>query len=284
MLDTISKIIKWIGQHFLGMLFLLIAVVMFMPKSTEDRGPENLQEIKLFGTILDADKILKEIESAKNNNRIKGVLLSVNSPGGAVTPSIEIAYAIKELKEVKPVIAYAGGLMTSGSYYSSIHATKIIANPGAMIGSIGVILQSPNMEELMEKVGVSAQTVKQGAYKETGTFTRKWTKEEREELEEVTGDAYRLFVGDVAEARGLKVEDAKVYADAHVFMAQRAKEVGLIDEVATKSIAKRELAELAKVKEPIWKEKSKFDRIFEEMDTKFNGLLPSATYGVQAKF
>jgi protease-4 len=284
MLEIVSKVIKWIGQHFLGMLFLLIAVMMFMPRSTQDKGPENLQEIKLSGNIIDADKVLKEIEGAKTNSRIKGVLFTVNSPGGAVTPSIEIAYAIKELKEVKPVIAYAGGIMASGSYYSSIHASKIIANPGAMIGSIGVILQSPNVEELMGRVGISAQTVKQGAYKETGTFTRKWTKEERKELEEVTGDAYELFVRDVAEARGLRVEDKAIYADAHIFMAHKAKEVGLIDEVATKSIAKKELAKLAGVKNPVWKEKSKIDIIIEEMDAKLSTYLPFVSYGVQAKF
>lgn len=141
MLNAISKTIKWIGQHFLGMLFLLIAIAMFMPKVTTDQeGPENLQEIKLSGVIADVDEVVKEIEKAQKNPRIKGVLFTVNSPGGGVPGSIEIADAIRELKKHKPVVAYTGGTMASGSYYGSIYANKIIANPGAIIGSIGMYL------------------------------------------------------------------------------------------------------------------------------------------------
>ncbi|OQX75729.1 MAG: endopeptidase IV, partial [Epsilonproteobacteria bacterium 4484_65] len=115
MFSTIGKTIKWIGQHFMGMLFLLIVLVVFMPKSETTLNPANLQEIELLGPIMSADLVIKEIEKAQKNPKIKGVLLNVNSPGGAVPPSIEIAYAIKELKKHKPVIAYASGIMASGS-------------------------------------------------------------------------------------------------------------------------------------------------------------------------
>lgn len=95
----------------MGMLFLLIAFVVLMPSSSTQLTTTNLQEIKLVGYIMSADAILKEIESAQKDKNIKGVLLNVDSPGGAVPPSIEIAYAIKELKKHKPVIAYASGIM-----------------------------------------------------------------------------------------------------------------------------------------------------------------------------
>jgi len=198
MFKTISNIIKWIGQHFMGMLFLLIAFVVLVPSSSTQLKTANLQEIKLAGPIMSADAILKEINAAQKDKNIKGVLLNVDSPGGAVPPSIEIAYAIKELRAHKPVIAYASGIMASGSYYGSIYANKIIANPGAIVGSIGVIMESANVEELMNTIGVKTQIVKQGTYKEAGTPTREWTPEERAELETLTKDTYALFVSDVA--------------------------------------------------------------------------------------
>ena len=282
MFSTIGKIIKWIGQHFMGMLFLLIVAVVFMPKSDTTLNPANLQEIELMGPIMSADLVIKEIEKAQKNPKIKGVLLNVNSPGGAVPPSIEIAYAIKELKKHKPVIAYASGIMASGSYYASIYANKIIANPGSIVGSIGVIMQSINAEELMNTIGIKPQTVKQGTYKEAGTPTREWTAEERAELETLTKDTYDLFVKDVANARGLDINASKSYADAHIFSSQRAKSVGLIDEVGVKSQAKAQVAELAKVKKPVWKEKDKFDTFMEKLGTKSVMRLQSYFYGLKA--
>ena len=282
MFSTIGKVIKWIGQHFLGMLFLLIAFVVLMPKSPAQLNPANLQEIELTGPIMSADAVIKEIEEAQKNPRIKGVLLSVNSPGGAVPPSIEIAYAIKELGKHKPVIAYASGIMASGSYYSSIYAKKIIANPGSIVGSIGVIMESANIKELMDKIGIKTQIVKQGTFKEAGTPTREWTPQERAELERLTKDTYDLFIHDVAEARGLDVNDSKNYADAHIFSSKRAKEAGLIDEIGVKSQAKSQLAVLAKVKKPVWKEKDKLEAFMERLENQSILKLQSYFYGLKS--
>ena len=283
MLKTLSNIIKWIGQHFMGMLFLLIAFVVLMPSPSTQLAPANLQEIKLAGPIMSAEQILKEIQEAQEDKRIKGVLLNVDSPGGAVPPSIEIAYAIKELKKHKPVIAYASGIMASGSYYASIYANKIIANPGSIIGSIGVIMQSANIEKLMHTLGIKTQIVKQGTFKEAGTHTREWTPQERAELERLTKDTYELFVSDVAEARGLDVHKDKNYADAHIFSSKRAKEAGLIDEVGVISTAKSTLIKLAKVEKPEWKEKDKIESFIEQFAAKSMMQFRSYFYGLQAK-
>jgi protease-4 len=282
MFSTIGKAIKWIGQHFLGMLFLLIAFVVLMPTSTTELRPANLQEIQLIGPIMNADALLKEIEEIQKDTKIKGVLLNINSPGGAVPPSIEIAYAIKALKEHKPVVAYASGIMASGSYYASIYANTIIANPGSIVGSIGVIMESANIEELMKTIGVETQIVKQGTYKEAGTPTRKWTAEERAELETLTKDTYDLFVKDVSEARGLEIKDSKSYADAHIFSAKRAKEAGLIDRVGVKSQAKAEVEKLAKVTDPVWKEKDKLESFMEQFANKGWMQLQNYFYGLKA--
>jgi len=284
MFSAIGKVIKWIGQHFLGMLFLLIAFVVLMPSSTTKLKPANLQEIQLAGPIMNADDILKEIEDVQKDPNIKGVLLNVDSPGGAVPPSIEIAYAIKALKEYKPVVAYASGIMASGSYYASIYANTIIANPGSIVGSIGVIMESANIAKLMDTIGVETQIVKQGTYKEAGTPTREWTAEERAELERLTKDTYELFIHDVATARGLNIDDSKAYADAHIFSAKRAKDAGLIDHVGVKSQAKAEVEKLANVTDPRWKEKDKLESFMEQFTAK--GVIQLQNYfsGLKASF
>ena len=282
MFSAIGKFIKWIGDHFKGMLFLLIVAVVFMPKSATPLETANLQEIKLTGPIMSADNILKEIEKAQKDSKIKGVLLTINSPGGAVPPSIEISYAIRELQKHKPVIAYASGIMASGSYYSAIYAQKIIANPGSIVGSIGVIMESADVSELMKTIGVKTQIVKQGTYKEAGTPTREWTKEERAELETLTKDTYDLFVSDVAKARGLKVSDSKAYADAHIFSSKRAKEVGLIDEIGVKSQAQAELTQEANVTKAVWKKKDKFDSFMDKLEGKSILQLQNYFYGLKS--
>lgn len=282
MFRVIGNIIKWIGDHFKGMLFLLIVVVVFMPSTSTQMGNANLQEIKLFGPIMSADNIIKEIEEAQKNKNIKGVLLDVNSPGGAVAPSIEIAYAIKELKKHKIVVAYASGIMASGSYYSSIYANKIIANPGSMIGSIGVIMESADISKLMDTIGIKTQIVKEGLYKEAGTPTREWTPQEREELERLTKDTYQLFVSDVANARGLDINNSKAYADAHIFSAMRAKKVGLIDDIGIKSKAKTILQTEANITKPIWKTKDKFDNFIDSFEAESIMKVQSYFYGLKA--
>ena len=267
--SPIIAILDFITKYFKTVVFLTI-VYFFVSSSgssniTNIEDTPNLQKIELQGPILKVDKVLDEIYSAKTNDNIKGVLLVVNSPGGAVAPSVELAYAIKELQAVKPVIAYASGVMASGSYYASIWANKIIANPGSMVGSIGVIFQGANVEELMKKVGVSTQTVKIGKYKEAGTPTREWNSYEKEELESVIKDTYDMFISDVSSARKLKKENHELYADAHIFTARQAKNVGLVDEVATISYAKEILYKETKISNPIWKKEDKLDRFIDKI-------------------
>ncbi|MFY9075420.1 signal peptide peptidase SppA [Malaciobacter mytili] len=267
--SPIIAILDFITKYFKTVVFLtIIYFVVFDTNEatlTSTQSNANLQKIELNGPIMDASKVLEQITQAKNSSNIKGVLFVVNSPGGAVAPSVEIAYAIKELSALKPVVAYASGVMASGSYYASIWANKIIANPGSMIGSIGVIFQGANVEELMEKIGVKTQTVKIGKYKEAGTPTRAWATYEKEELEKVINDTYDIFITDVSSARKLKKENHKEFADAHIFTARQAKAVKLIDEVATLTYAQNELIKLSKVSYPIWKKEDKFDKFLDKL-------------------
>ncbi|HIP55758.1 MAG TPA: signal peptide peptidase SppA [Arcobacter sp.] len=261
----ITAPIKFIQNHFKATLLVLLLIFTFKNADPSAVEVANLQQINLTGAIMDASLILEDINKAKKDTNIKGVLLVVNSPGGAVAPSVEIAYAIKELNEIKPVVAYASGIMASGSYYASIWADTIIANPGSMVGSIGVIMQSVDASELMSKIGVKTQTVKIGEYKEAGTPTRAWNKKETQELNKVIKSTYDMFVSDVANARKLKVSNHKDYADAHIFTASQAKEVRLIDEVATISKAKTLLVKKSKVTKAVWNKKDKMEKFMEKV-------------------
>ena len=268
MFSPIIAILDFITKYFKTIVFLTIMYFIIVPSDenlVDSNIHANLQKIELSGPIMDVSKTLEDIQKAKEDKNIKGILFVVNSPGGAVAPSVELAYAIKELKDIKPVVVYASGVIASGSYYASIWANKIIANPGSMVGSIGVIMQGVNAEELMQKIGVSTQTVKAGKYKESGTPTRKWFDYEEKQLQSVIDDTYNMFISDVASARNLDVKNHNLFADAKIFTSKQAKEVGLIDEVATLSYAQNSLISLSKVENPVWKKEDKFEKFMNKL-------------------
>lgn len=266
--SPVIAILDFITKYFKTIVFLTIIYVVFFNSDEEritTKSTANLQKIELVGPIIDVSKPLENIEKAKTDTNIKGVLLVVDSPGGAVAPSVEVAYAIKELKQIKPVVVYASGVIASGSYYASIWADKIIANPGSMVGSIGVIMQGVNTKELMDKIGIQTQTVKAGKYKESGTPTRKWTEFEEKQLQSVIDDTYNMFITDVATARNLDIKNYTSFADAKIFTSKQAKDVGLVDEVANITVAQKTLAELSKVENPVWKKEDKFEKFMDKL-------------------
>jgi len=257
--------IVFIQNNFKGMIFLLIVFLIFAPQNEEDFSINNLEEINLTGPIMEVSEVLEKIQKSHDNENIKGVLFVVDSPGGAVSPSIELAYAIKRLKEKKPVVVYAAGTIASGSYYASIWADEIIVNPGSMVGSIGVIMQGANLSELMSKVGISTQTVQAGKYKKVGTSDRAWTDYEVNELNKVIQGTYDLFTNDVAQARGLDIKKRDSYANAHIFTAFQAKDVGLIDTIGVNFDAKQRVIELSGVTDPIWNKEDKFEKLLKKL-------------------
>ncbi len=263
--SPITATLSYIQNHFKAMLFVLILFLIFAPSSEEDLIPTNLVQINLIGPILDATEVLEKINKANNNIDVKGVLININSPGGAVSPSIELAYAIKRLKLNKPVVVYASGTIASGSYYASIWADEIIANPGSMVGSIGVIMQGTDMSELMGKIGIKTQSVQAGKYKNVGTGYRAWKNYEINELNKVIQDTYDMFTRDVADARGLEYKKRDLYANAHIFTAAQAKKVGLIDSVGVMHDAKERVKKLSGVIKPKWNKENQFDKFMKKL-------------------
>ena len=252
--------IVFIQNHFKATVLVLIVLMVLFSAEAPPKQP-NLYRIDLRGPIFEADAFLEAAEAAKEPH-IKGVLLVVDSPGGSVPPSVEMMMAVRELAEVKPVVAYAAGVMASGSYYASIWADEIIANPGSVVGSIGVIMEGVNTEALLAKIGVQMNVVKAGELKEAGTFYRDWTEAERAQLVSVTDGIYQMFVQDVADARKLDAADAPSFANGRVFTAPQALGVGLVDSLGSRFDAENELLRLSGVEEPIWNEEDPMERFF----------------------
>jgi len=275
-----ARVISYIQNHFKAMIFLLILYILLAPTTIPTEIP-NLAKIRLNGNIVNADAILERIDEVKNDDNIKGALFIVDSGGGAVAPSIEISQAIKRLNSTKPVVTYASGTLASGSYYSAIYSSAIVANPGSLVGSIGVIMQGMNLEQLSQKIGVLTQTIKAGKFKEVGTTMRKWDQEEKAELKKVIDGTYNMFIKDVANARKLDVTKHTVFADAHIFTANGALAVGLIDQVGVSYDAKELLVKLSGVEHAVFKQEDRFDKLMNKLNQEVHTLVLSLTQTLQ---
>lgn len=187
-------------------------------------------------------KALKTIEEEK----YPALLLRIDSPGGTVGDSQEIYSALKQIrtKGVK-VVASFGNISASGGVYIGVGADHIVANPGTITGSIGVILRGNNLERLLDRVGVSFKTVKSGPYKDILSFDREPTSEELQILQTLIDTSYGQFVETVAEGRNLEPETVRSFADGRIFSGQQAKELGLVDRLGSEEEARVWLAELA---------------------------------------
>ncbi|EDP5119248.1 TPA: signal peptide peptidase SppA [Campylobacter jejuni] len=265
--------IKFINTYFKTFVLLLIVIWILMPSANSSSNLANLERIDLKGEIFDSSAVLEKIINAKNDSNIKGVLFVVDSPGGAFAPSMELALAIKDLKIKKPVLVYASGTMASGSYLAGVGANKILANPASFIGSIGVIMQGADLSGLANKLGIKEQTIQAGEFKSAGTFARAWNENERNFLQGLIDQSYDLFTGFVAKERALDLNKKDQWANARVFLAAKAKELGLIDELSNYENAKKELEKLANVSNPVWKEEDKIDKFLNRLEGQTSSLI-----------
>jgi len=187
--------------------------------------------VDIQGVIADPYEINKTLRELGERDDIKAVVLRIESPGGAVGPSQEIHGEILRLKEKKTVVASMGAIAASGGYYAAVAADKIMANPGTITGSIGVIVEFVNAQELLGKIGLKGYVVKSGKYKDVGSPLREMEKEERELLQTLINDVNGQFIKAVAEGRNLKTEEVRRIADGRIFTGAQAKELKLVDEL-----------------------------------------------------
>ncbi|EAH4889032.1 signal peptide peptidase SppA [Campylobacter jejuni] len=275
--------IKFINTYFKTFVLLLIVIWILMPSANSSSNLANLERIDLKGEIFDSSAVLEKIINAKNDSNIKGVLFVIDSPGGAFAPSMELALAIEDLKIEKPVLVYASGTMASGSYLAGVGANKILANPASFIGSIGVIMQGADLSGLANKLGIKEQTIQAGEFKSAGTFARAWNENERNFLQGLIDQSYDLFTGFVAKERALDLNKKDQWANARVFLAAKAKELGLIDELSNYENAKKELEKLANVSNPVWKEEDKIDKFLNRLEGQASSLISKSLIEIAYK-
>src|SRR3989441_12542692 len=207
--------------------------------------------VELEGIIVDVEELLKDLKSHRDNPLVRAVVIRINSPGGIVGPTQELHDAIRRVRQAgKPVVASLGAVAASGGYYVAVAADRIYANPGTLTGSIGVIMQMANFEQLMKKVGVDYVVVKAGHFKDVGNPGRPMTPEERRVLQALLDDVHAQFIGAVAEGRKLDRAQVTQFADGRIFSGTQAKALQMIDEIGGLEDAVNGAAQLAGIRVP----------------------------------
>jgi len=186
--------------------------------------------VEIEGIILDVDDVVRELKELRDNPTVRAVVVRINSPGGVVGPTQEVHDAILRLRKAgKPVVASLGAVAASGGYYIAVAADQIYANPGTLTGSIGVIMQMANFEQLMKKVGVDYVVVKAGQFKDIGNPGRPMTPDERRVLQALLDDVHGQFIGAVASGRKIERDEVVRFADGRVFSGLQAKDLKMVD-------------------------------------------------------
>ena len=206
----------------------IAASVMWMGRSADGYEGEAVGVVEIEGAIADARETIETIRRFREDEDIKAIVIRINSPGGAVGPSQEIYREIRKTIGTKKVVASMGAVAASGGYYIACAANGIVANPGTITGSIGVIMGYTNFRELLDKIGMVPVVIKSGPYKDTGSPTRKMRDDEREILQSIVSGIHRQFVTAIAEGRNMDRERVEASADGRVFTGEDAKEKGLV--------------------------------------------------------
>lgn len=218
----------------LGVIALILgASMMFVIKMVDPVSDlsfaEKIGVIPIEGAILDSHIITSQLIRFRKNNKIKAIVLRINSPGGAVGPTQDIYREIQKTVEVKKVVASLGGVAASGGYYIAAAANKIVANPGTITGSIGVLMEFIRFEDLFKKIGVDLVVRKSGEFKDIGSPHRKLTDGDKKIIDSLIADIQDQFVKAVASGRALPQEKVSQIADGRVFSGATAKELNLVD-------------------------------------------------------
>jgi len=210
----------------------VISVGIFFYFTGQDEsfwGGEKIAIIEVKGVLLDPQPTIEKLTRFRKNKEIKVIILRIDSPGGGVGPAQEIYAEVKRTQREKKVLASVGSVAASGGYYIACAADTIMANPGSITGSIGVIVESLNVEELLKKIGLRSNVIKSGKHKDIGSPMRPMTEEDRRLLQGVLDNIHEQFIQAVAEGRNLPLEKVRPLADGRIFSGQQAKDLGLID-------------------------------------------------------
>ncbi len=230
-----------------GFLFLAFMAVK------SDRGgggfasAADIAVVEVTGQIVSSEQTLKELRRIEKDKSIKAILVRIDSPGGAVAPSQEIYSELRRLGESRKVVCSMGNLAASGGYYIAAACQKIVANPGTLTGSIGVISQLPYLGGLAEQFNFRMITIKSGKLKDVGNPFREMSEEERSYFQGMMDSVHEQFISAIAVGRGMKVEDVRPIADGRILTGAQAKDLGLVDELGNLNDAIKLAAAMANI-------------------------------------
>ena len=220
----------------LGSFFLLVLVFRLgaiSNNSSIDSPGKKVGVIKISGPIIASEQINSKLEKFKNRNDISAIVIRIDSPGGLVAPTQEIFEKVKSVRDVKPIVSSMATVAASGGYYIALGSDSLIANPGTIVGSIGVIMNYPIATELLDKVGIKFETVKSGGLKDVGSYSREVTEADRRHLNEMVTNMHNQFITAVEENRDIDRSEIIKLADGRVFTGLQSKDLGLVDMLGT---------------------------------------------------
>ncbi len=208
-------------------------------------GGEQVGVVEIKGTILDSEDAIRQLRRFREDENIRAIVLRVDSPGGVVGPSQEIYREVEKTRQLKKIVASMGAVAASGGYYVAASADGIIANPGTITGSIGVIMEYTNFKELFTRIGLSPVVIKSGEFKDTGSPLRDMTPEEEKYLQQFVGNLHDQFVAAIAAGRQMEIAAVRKLADGRIFTGADAKSLGLVDRIGNLEDAIEWAGELA---------------------------------------
>jgi len=229
---------------FLALILLALVGISSITSEWVQQGTKNrIGIVDITGLITDCQYITNQVKKFRQDKRIRGIILRIDSPGGAVGPSQEIYDEVLKTRESgKTIYASMGALAASGGYYIASAAEKIFANPGTLTGSIGVIMAFSNAKGLMEKIGLQPEIVKAGEYKDIGSPARAMTQKERNLLQSVVTDVHQQFIEAVASGRDISVAEVTKIADGRILTGRQAYSLNLVDQMGGLQVSIDQLA------------------------------------------
>ena len=229
---------------FLALILLALVGISSITSEWVQQGTKNrIGIVDITGLITDSQYITNQVKKFRQDKRIRGIILRIDSPGGAVGPSQEIYDEVLKTRESgKTIYASMGAVAASGGYYIASAAEKIFANPGTLTGSIGVIMAFSNAKGLMEKIGLQPEIVKAGEYKDIGSPARAMTQKERNLLQSVVTDVHQQFIEAVASGRDISVAEVTKIADGRILTGRQAYSLNLVDQMGGLQVSIDQLA------------------------------------------
>lgn len=240
----------------------------------------NIGIVEVTGMILSSKKIIADIKTFQEDDKIKVIILRIDSPGGGIGPSQEIYREIMKIKTDKKIITSMGSVAASGGYYIASATNGIVANPGTITGSIGVIMEYANLMEIAKKIGISPVVIKSGEFKDMGSPLRELKEKEKKIFQELVNELHLQFVNDAAKARKIDVKTMSSLADGRVYTGQKALALNLVDRLGNLDDAVLWAGEMANIEgelKPVYPKEDKITFIKKLADTLFKDINISGT-------